>query len=146
MANQIENEVTLRGNKHEIEKFFEECFDEQGNFDFNRVIPQPKTKNTCPNKYICDPQEAGIEPCEGREWFDWFSWNYDNWGVKWNAYYCYTDKENNYFEFTSPWDSPNLIFRALMEKYPNIIFDVDVDGEIDFPYHITYSGKQCKRF
>jgi len=137
MPNWVYNDVTVSGDKNEIAKFFKECFVDES-IDYDKIIPQPKTKRDCPADYICDPAEAHIEPCKGREWFNWYTWNYDNWGTKWNA--CDGTREENSFFFSSPWDHPTPIFLKLMKLYPKLTFEVDVYGETDFPCIITYKN------
>ena len=140
MPNWIYNDVTVSGDKDQMNKFFEDCFDKGGCIDFDKIVPSPKTKKDCPKDYICNPEERHIEALKGREWFDWYNWNCNNWGTKWNACDGYCD-DNGHFFFATPWCSPAPIFRKLMELYPKLCFEVDVDGEIDEPYSITYHGK-----
>lgn len=137
MPNWITNNVNVRGKEEVIKKFFKECFTGDC-IDFNKIVPEPKTKKECPKRYICNCEEAHLEPVEGKEWFDWYSWHYDFWGVKWNACEGQKDIAGHWFYFESPWGSPYEIFKALKEKYPELTFDVDVDGEIDEPYSVTY--------
>jgi len=134
MPNWIINSVSVEGNEEQIKTLFKKHFRGE-TIDFETIIPTPKTQEECPKKYICNPEEAHIQSSDGQEWFNWYCWNYDNWGVKWNA--CEGYVEENYFQFDTPWSCPMPIFEKLSKLYPEIEFMVDVDGETDEPYGFT---------
>ena len=58
-------------------------FDE-GAIDFEKIIPSPKTKEKCPKKYLVT-KDSHISLINGREFFNWYKFNIENWGTKWNA-------------------------------------------------------------
>lgn len=140
MPNWIQNYVSIRGTTKErfnelIKKHFK-----KGTLDFNTIIPQPRLKRECPIQYICDPKTEHIEADKKRHWFNWYAWNYDNWGVKWNACEGYIDNDYNGFYFETPWSCPMPVLLRLSQLYPELEFFVDVDGEIDEPYGFRLKG------
>ena len=143
MPNWISNTVHLEGNKKDIKTFFKKHF-KRGNFDYDTIIPQPRLKKDCPAEYICNPEEKHIEADKKRPWFNWFNWNCDNWGTKWNAYDTFIDDRDTYFWFESPWDCPIPVFEKLSRLYPNISFIVSVDGELDRPFSFVAKNGELK--
>ena len=85
-------------------------------FDFNKLVPEPKTKEECPAEYI-DNGNCHLAHDSGKEWFNWYSWHCDFWGTKWNSYSFY---ENGTDEicFWTAWSEPDRIWEALSKKYP----------------------------
>ena len=81
MPNWTQNIMIVRGTKTAVEYFLKKYINSAGEFDFDMVIPEPKTKKECPGEYITEEDESiGRKP-----WFDWYKWRCDNWGTKWNA-------------------------------------------------------------
>lgn len=82
MPNWTQNIMIVRGTEIAVEYFLKKYIDSAGEFDFDKVIPEPKTKEECPEKYIekTEDKSKAYKP-----WFDWYRWRCDNWGTKWNA-------------------------------------------------------------
>lgn len=64
--------------------------------------------------------------------FAWYSWRCENWGTKWNA--CHYDEgisDDNLmcFNFDTAWSLPMPVMEAVMEKYPNLIFEYSFHEE-----------------
>lgn len=85
-------------------------------FDFNKLVPEPKTKEECPARYI-DDGSRHLTHDEGREWFNWYDWNCDFWGTKWNSY-CLSENGPDEITFWTAWSEPNGIWKALSKRYP----------------------------
>lgn len=104
--------------------------------DFNKIIPEPRTIEECPDDYIIESaKEAHIQEDEERPWFDWYRWHRDYWGVKWPAYDGYSIIGKSYIEFvfSTPW---NL-------AYP-VIHKLDLLGcNIDVKYADEDTGHNC---
>ncbi len=62
------------------------CKDKEGfiTLDFDKIIPQPKTEAECPECYL-KRKDDHIQASADKPWFNWYAWNNNNWGVKWNA-------------------------------------------------------------
>lgn len=129
MPNWINNELCIRGNKREdIDNFVKKYFTEN-NFDFNKIIPEPSSKEDCPKEYICDCKERCIEDTRGGNWFNWYDFRCDKWGTKWNA--CETRSEASEdgltldIYFSTAWTAPLPIFRELKKQNPNLRITFD---------------------
>lgn len=95
-----------------IPKLKEQILNEEGNFDFNRIIPQPK------NIFNGSLGEKERQMCveEGRP--NWYDWNKENWHTKWNAYsFDIKDDDENtlIFDFQTAWNIPTPIMNKIFE-------------------------------
>lgn len=108
MPNHITNGVSI---KHEdiskMRELVEKTKVEDGQFDFNGIIPQPEGIETdgCSGKH-----EPGV--------ICWYEWNVENWGTKWGAYdfELKGTKDNElHIEFNTAWRPPTPIFEKLVE-------------------------------
>ena len=142
--------------------------DENQFIDFNKIAPMPKElENTqSPLRIISqeeyDEQEKrlveddfsdtekrfGISRGLTKELADeymskfgyaeWYGWQSNNWGTKWNAY-GQTELDADELEFDTAWSTPYKIMLKLSEKYPDVTFDVQYADE-DFGYNVgTYT-------
>jgi len=132
--------------------------------DFNKIANLPKElKNTTsPSRIISqeeyDTQEAriaagdltdaeksfgisrGITKEMSKEFIEkygtdnWYNWQVNAWGTKWNAYEQ-DDKENGVIKFQTAWSTPVNIIRLLSLKYPEAEFNVRFADE-DFGHNV----------
>ena len=72
--------------------------------DFNNIIPQPKS--------LFFGALSSEDEKRMRGW-DWYNWNRQNWGTKWNAYS--TEKNDNTIMFDTAWSSPIPVMEKLHE-------------------------------
>lgn len=99
-------------------------------FDFNKLIPEPKTKNECPTKYLDDGTKY-LEHSDGRDWFNWLDWRRDFWRTKWNS--CDTQFiSNDEIQFDTAWNCPMPIFETLAKKYKDREIIVEWEDEDDW--------------
>lgn len=82
--------------------------------DFNKIIPEPLTKDECPIKHI-RTTDSCVEEDKTRPWFDWYTWHNEFWNTKWNAYDGYTIIGKTYvtFVFNTAWNTPYTILDKL---------------------------------
>lgn len=65
---------------------------------------------------------------------DWYGWQIENWGTKWNAYdQCSIDE--NVIEFQTAWSTPHSLLVNLSELFPEVTFEVRFADE-DFGYNV----------
>ena len=138
--------------------------------DFNQISPMPKELEgtRSPAKIITqkeyDEQEARIAKGDLTEdekrfgadrgitkeiqksliqkygYADWYGWQTNSWGTKWNAYSQHEISEN-VIRFDTAWSTPFPLIRTLSEKYPEAIFNVRYANE-DFGHNVgEYSFK-----
>jgi hypothetical protein len=88
-----------------------------------------------------------IKAFEQTGYHDWYTWNLDNWGVKWEASKC-TSKElpdffTIVFSFDSPWGTPEHFVRELSKLYPDATFEM-VSGSIENDTHYEFTCEDGK--
>ena len=78
---------------------------------------------------------------------DWYTWNLDNWGVKWDASNCKSKELSDFntivFSFDTPWGTPEHFVRRLSKKYPNATFEM-VSGSIENDSHYEFTCEDGK--
>lgn len=123
MPNWCQNEVrimgTEEGSEEEIKHFLETCF-EEGEIDFEKIIPYPES---APSRE--DQPEDFMERLKHpfAKWYNDFGydWCIENWGTKWNA--CEQvnvlgDEEIN-LDFQTAWSPPQGIYEKIQTRLPN---------------------------
>lgn len=138
---------------------------EDRDFDFNTIAPIPTelVGTTSPTRIISqedyDKQEERIakgDLTEGEKTFgvsrgitqamhddfverfgfaDWYGWQINNWGTKWNASSVYWSDDNDFVSFNTAWSTPFDLLVALSKKYPQATFEVEYADE-DFGYNV----------
>jgi hypothetical protein len=104
MPNHVTNKIEFYGEKENIKKVLELINGEDECIDFNKIIPTPD------NIYQGNLGEEKRRLYGKNNWYDW---NIDNWGTKWNAYSSWLDAENNVIYFDTAWSSPTPVLDAL---------------------------------
>ena len=88
-----------------------------------------------------------VKAFEQTGYHDWYSWNIDNWGVKWDAVRCKSKELSDFntivFEFESPWGTPEQFVRELSKKYPTATFEM-VSGSIENDTHYEFTCENGK--
>lgn len=110
MPNDCQNKLTIKGkNLNKIKEFLKS---EDSEFDFRKILPQPKEVIESEN------DSKGMIPL-------WYEWNTANWGTKWNAYEInLTQKQESLeYSFCSAWVPPIPVIKKLIELFPEYKFD-----------------------
>jgi hypothetical protein len=82
--------------------------------DFEKIIPMPK------NIYRGDVGSRE-EEIYGRD--NWYHWNTNNWGTKWNAYDM--SKIDDYtMTFNTAWAMPERVIKALSKMFPDVVVKI----------------------
>ena len=88
-----------------------------------------------------------IKAFEQTGYHDWYTWNLDNWGVKWDASNCKSKELSDFntiiFEFDSPWGTPEHFVGELSKLYPNATFEM-VSGSIENDSHYEFTCENGK--
>ena len=86
-----------------------------------------------------------IKAFEQTGYHDWYSWNLNNWGVKWDAVRptAKYDLLTITFSFDSPWGCPEQFVRELSKLYPNATFEM-VSGSIENDCHYEFTCEDGK--
>lgn len=144
MPNWVKNIVKV-SDVGEWEKRF---FNEEGEFDFNKVIEMPPILGTLRSPTLILPLE------EVKEWYkeqakenaaldyhclsapitqryhdwlmkkynaaDWYDWCRINWGTKWNACDSRIDRDKGLIWFDTAWSMPYHLYTKLAAKNPDL--------------------------
>ena len=117
----------------------EEEYDESHRFTFNILHPLPKAlegglsplpKLEGENDTQYKERMAENVRLYGAE--DWYRWNIDNWGTKWDASStCIEELDDNNFDlkFNTAWSPPIDWFEKIIPMYPQLEFDLIFDEE-----------------
>jgi len=86
-----------------------------------------------------------IKAFEETGYHDWYSWNLNKWGVKWDAVRptAKYDLLTITFSFDSPWGCPEQFVRELSKLYPNANFEM-VSGFIENDCHYEFTCEDGK--
>ena len=107
MANWITNTIMAKNIKTL------DILDENGNIDFNKIIPEPVDEATCPKEYLyTENNPEHIIPSKEKPWFNWSKWRKQFWGVTCNAD---TDQieSNDVLNFDTKWNAPYPIIAKI---------------------------------
>jgi hypothetical protein len=131
MPNWVRNYVSVSGSEEDIAKFRETA---------NRPAPngimEDGTLTYEENSNRTISFWNFIEPENKETYFsgqNWYDWNCDNWGTKWDA--CDTEvvegetKTTLTYTFDTAWSIPEPIFRAMVVKFPTLDFDFESEEE-----------------
>lgn len=86
--------------------------------DFDKIIPEPRKKEDCPESCI-RTEDSHVEEDAERPWYDWYKWRLRYWDTKWGAYDCHTNIKLTgvTFVFSTAWSPAIPIFTTLATKY-----------------------------
>jgi hypothetical protein len=140
MPNWVNNELTIRGPKAELDKLLAQVLVPQYNeytksdelvLDFNTIIPMPAHQPDLdkPNPFWGEGHNIGPDERENFGDNTWYYWAPDNWGTKWNAGDTYVSQprdegDSAFISFNTAWGPPDPIFEALSIQYPALEFEI----------------------
>lgn len=164
MPNWVTTEIKIRGKAEDLAAFVKKHivthkYDDgssEDKLDFDTVIPSPKTVEECPAEYVMmDAEEAkerhlGWDDNDPTNWFDWYHWNINNWGTKWNASNTsYPEADSILAQgsteiaiwLDTAWSPATPVYYKLQEMYPNLDIEVFYGDEGGFFVgHLHYDG------
>lgn len=108
MPNWVKTKIWFEGESESTEKFINDCLNDEGNFDFEKIIPMPD--------YIYSgPLGLEEEKKYGRN--NWYDWSIDNWGTKLNAESTFVNAEQGYVEFETAWSVAFPVLQKMAKNY-----------------------------
>jgi len=141
MPNWVTNKIKVTASKELLDEFEKKyCrLDDEDNyfFDFDRVIPEPKTKDECPKDYL-NYEGSHIQEDEKRPWFNWYSWHNKYWGTKWNSCSNEIERTSKFrleLVFDTAWSIPKPVLKELVKQNPNIKFEFFYSEEWETKFH-----------
>ena len=144
MPNYVANIVKLVGSDEQIKKVLDFVKGEEGDFDFNKIVPMPKdldiesssvgTKGVEVIKSLASgrlPDTTEFDECVvlGAKYLynkikygfeTWYEWCRIHWGTKWNACYPVVSKDDGEIRFDTAWSAPLPVLKALSKKFPEV--------------------------
>jgi hypothetical protein len=117
MPNWCSNSVVITGPTEEIEKLENFLAENKGKNWFNYFLSTPEELND--TEALSDStEEKTAELIEKYGYGDWYSWNINNWGVKWNCDVGNWDvsptdvvgESSIEMSFDSPWSAPIVLY------------------------------------
>ncbi len=121
MPNHVKNVLTFKNLKKEDMDFIVntiaiESEDTPSTYwiDFNKIIPEPRTEDECPDEYKVN-KDSHVRTYDDKPWFDWYKWRNEFWDTKWNAYdkYSILDDSTLTFVFSTAWSYPEKVIKRL---------------------------------
>ena len=91
-------------NEEEAKKVYDGMQWHGKRFSFKAVCPHPEDRSDCPAEYDQNNVPGNCES-EKKPWFNWYNWNIDHWGCKWDCSFVTVDE--NKITFITPWEPPN---------------------------------------
>jgi len=93
-----------------------DIFGHEDVFSFENFVPQQKD----------DPRYQNGKEHNCSTVFNWYDWNCDNWGTKWDASETRLSWEGDdlVINFDTAWNVPSRFIEKLSHLYPDVIFDV----------------------
>jgi len=116
-------EVICRLSKKNIDSL--DNLDSNELFDFKWIIPPPSTKEELikvyGEKYLYTKENGNlIQVVDEKPWFNWYRWQTDHWGTKWNCYDTFVNCGSLYFH--TAWVIPKPIIEKISKLLPDIPF------------------------
>lgn len=128
MANNVTHKAEFFGKQEDVDFVLNILKTEENNngkqwtrhIDFNNIIPQPRSLFL---------GELGRKEEEETRGWNWYDWNRENWGTKWNAYS--TESDDNAITFETAWVSPTPVMEKLHEicKRYNVVCEITYADE-----------------
>ena len=118
MTEWVHTEMKVYGNRKDLLRFKNDVAEdgssekENSVFSFNKISPMPED--------LSPWEKGGVDP-------GWYVWQCEHWGIKWGVKRAFLDDKWRYLSylFENPWGPPGPIFATLIDRYPNLTFDIE---------------------
>ena len=139
MPNYCDDCLIIKGSAKDVKEFHdkyltkrrkEDGVEEAEKFSFDKFVPQPERPEDCDPRYVIkhkkDAEKRALhwDPREPRKWFDWYEWNINNWGTKWDAFeanFSYRDGDSEIWIWhTTAWSPGVPVYKKVQDQFPNL--------------------------
>ena len=136
MPNYTRNKLIVTGLSEDVERFVDHIGQ---TMDFEKIIPPPA------NMFREDLGEKERKECVEKGIPNWYDWQREHWGTKWNASDCeevilthfeHTSYAEAIYRFDTAWSTPEPVIRRIIEDWPELEID---GGYIDEGYEFCGS-------
>ena len=136
MPNWCNNRLSVRGPKADVQAFIEKAKSaerktyggEPSVLSFASLVPPNYDDPDYQNAKECHVESDGEHPN-----FNWYNWQVNNWGTKWDVNPDEADVEINddlggdeleaVYSFSTAWSAPIEFYDAITEMFPTLTFD-----------------------
>lgn len=129
MPNWMRTALEVSGDKTQREEFFNaigQGIESDQPIDFEKIIPTPD--NLFRGNLGADEEKY----CKDNNIPNWYEWNRENWGTKWNAAYCEVKDFGKYRKvlfFETAWSLPLPILEKIEQMLINDYKGLEIYGE-----------------
>lgn len=127
MPNWCNNTLSVSGPKASVDAFIQKAASKDKPYiplSFNSIIPQ----NLNATRYQ-NAKRRSVAGMPGNENFNWYDWNVDHWGCKWDC--CHVELEvietdstkTATFRFDTAWAPPTKFLEKVTAKFKDLSFD-----------------------
>ena len=157
MPNHVTNILVVVGNEAQLKAVSLALLDKEGLVDFNNSIPIPKELEgtSSPARIISATeykeqedkiargetvfskgitQKISQDLIEKYGYDNWYDWQLNTWGTKWNAYSQESLSENS-FKFETAWATPSNFLLNFSAMFPEVTFEMKYADE-DMGYNV----------
>jgi hypothetical protein len=119
MPNHVENDLTITGDKKELERFKQKARGKYPWADSDNET-DPKIEMLCCNSFIPAPKEAIKD--YGKFGYHWCI---KNWGTKWGCYETELEERDGelFYTFQSAWSPIVPVVKKMAQVFPKLTFD-----------------------
>lgn len=127
MPNYCKNILIVNGDKTLIEGLIRHVTGEEGNFDFNTMIPYPerfrKMDDACREADRAGTRLPGIKDGYNSGGYEWCI---EHWGTKWNACTAevFQSSLGTMFIFETAWGPPILVIEEIARRFPKLSIEL----------------------
>jgi hypothetical protein len=128
MPNWCNNRLSVSGPKADVLTFIEKAKSADSVLSFESLVP-PKYDD--PDYQ--DAKEAHVEGTTDHPTFNWYRWQKDHWGTKWDVNPDEVSLDTNesfdgndleaVYEFATAWCAPTEFYEAITAMFPTLTFD-----------------------
>ena len=150
MPNWVSNSISITAeSKAELDAFIEKAKGEQSkvrnegneNFHFGAFVHPSEEVLPYYKGEIEDEKPEGWDEMSSAEQMahnlrfsgnNWYDWNVREWGTKWDACSPYVERKDDlsaYVSFETAWSPPEPIFKAIVEQFPELGFEIFYEEE-----------------
>ena len=153
MPNHVFNSVTIKGTAEQLKdvetflarKSFMNESDDVPEFNFANLVSIPRDKVDEYNDVHGFVEGVSV----GNTEYNWYNWNVNNWGTKWNAYEVsgeLVDDTHFQYEFSTAWSIPEPVINAFADyaRQGGITFEWYAEEEQGWGAQFAFDGEELE--
>lgn len=132
MPNWCKNNLRIIDNGEKVLEVLELIKDDKGEMTFSKIAPLPKELEDTTSPVQDDVPKEERERLKKKYGADnWYDWQIQNWGCKWDASESAFYKNGEYWmvSFQTPWGPPIEFIQTLSKKFNKMTFELQYADE-----------------